>query len=150
MPTLSPLAELGKRQAVPGTVLNLRYSAGEFQITTDGFKRYVDALEYSLGTRVDFAQLIKVYSTPREGEQRYSPAAVVDAVPVPQWRDPNPDKICTSHVERQNLRMRMAIRALTRLTNASSFVRPHSSLRVAPAMEAGVTDHVWSMGELLL
>jgi len=140
---------------------------GEFQITTDGFKPYVDAVEYSLGTRVDFAQLIKVYSASRDSEQQYSPAEVVDAVPVPQWGNPNLDRACASHVERQNLTMRMQIRRLTRLTNAFSkkwanlkaalalyftwynFCRIHRTLRSTPAMECGITDHLWSITELL-
>jgi len=142
-------------------------TSGEFQITTDGFKAYVDAVHYSLGTRVDFAQLIKVYASSRDGEQRYSPAEVVDAVPVPQWGDPNPDKVCTSHVENQNLQIRMGLRRMTRLTNAFSkkwsnlkaalalyfahfnFCRVHGALRVTPAMEAGLSDHVWGIGELI-
>ncbi len=140
---------------------------GQFQITTDGFKPYVDAVQYSLGTRVDFAQLVKVYSTPREGEQRYSPAEVVDTVTLPKWGDPELDRICTSHVERQNLSIRMGMRRMTRLTNAFSkkwenlkaanalwfafynFCRVHQTLRVTPAMEAVITDHVWSVAELL-
>ena len=140
---------------------------GHFQITTDGFKPYVDAVHYSLGTRVDFAQLVKVYASPRDGEHRYSPADVVDAVPVPQWGEPELSRICTSHVERQNLTMRMQIRRLTRLTNAFSkkwanlhaalalyfawynFCRIHKTLRSTPAMEAGITDHVWTITELL-
>ena len=140
---------------------------GQFQITTDGFSPYVDAVHYSLGTRVDFAQLVKVYAAPRDAKQRYSPAEVVDAVPVPRWGEPEINRICTSHVERQNLTMRMQIRRLTRLTNAFSkkwenlkaalalhfawynFCRIHSTLRVTPAMEARVTDHVWGIGELL-
>jgi IS1 family transposase len=142
-------------------------TVGEFQVTTDGFKAYVDAVHMSLGTRVDFAQLIKVYAAPREGEARYSPAEVVATEVVPVIGNPNPDKICTSHVERQNLTMRMQIRRFTRLTNAFSkkwenhyaalalyfayynFVRIHSSIRVTPAMEAGLTDHVWTLRELL-
>lgn len=140
---------------------------GRFQITTDGFKPYVDAVHYSLGTRVDFAQLIKVYAAPRDGEHRYSPAEVVDAVPVPRWGRPKLHRICTSHVERQNLTMRMQIRRLTRLTNAFSkkwenlkaalalhfawynFSRVHRTLRSTPAMEAGLTDHIWTIEELL-
>lgn len=142
-------------------------TAGKFQITTDGFAPYRDAVSYSLGTRVDFAQLIKVYRASREGEQRYSPAEVVSTEAVPVIGQPDPKKICTSHVERQNLTMRMQIRRFTRLTNAFSkkwenhyaalalyfayynFVRIHSTIRVTPAMEAGLTDHVWTIGELL-
>ena len=142
-------------------------TAGEFQITTDGFKAYVDAVHMSLGTRVDFAQLIKVYQAAPEGERRYSPAEVVSTEVVPVIGNPDPNKICTSHVERQNLSMRMQIRRFTRLTNAFSkkwenhyaalslyfayynFVRIHSAIRVTPAMEAGISDHVWSIRELL-
>jgi transposase-like protein/IS1 family transposase len=142
-------------------------TAGKFQITTDGFSAYRDAVSLSLGTRVDFAQLIKVYAASPEGEHRYSPSEVVSTEVVPVIGNPNPDKICTSHVERQNLTMRMQIRRFTRLTNAFSkkwenhyaalslyfayynFVRIHSSIRVTPAMEAGLTDHVWTLGELL-
>jgi hypothetical protein len=118
-------------------------------------------------TRVDFAQLVKVYAAPRDGEQRYSPAEVVDAVPVPRWGEPELNRICTSHVERQNLSIRMGMRRMTRLTNAFSkkwenlkaayalwfayynLCRVHQTLRVAPAMEAGITDHVWTLKELL-
>jgi transposase-like protein/IS1 family transposase len=142
-------------------------TAGNFQITTDGFKAYVDAIHMSLGTRVDFAQLIKVYAASPEGERRYSPSEVVATEVVPVIGNPDPSKICTSHVERQNLTMRMQIRRFTRLTNAFSkksenhyaalslyfayynFVRIHSSIRVTPAMEAGLTDHVWTIAELL-
>ncbi len=142
-------------------------TAGNFQITTDGFKTYVDAVHMSLGTRVDFAQLIKMYAASPEGEHRYSPSEVVATEVVPVIGNPDPNKICTSHVERQNLTMRMQIRRFTRLTNAFSkkwenhyaalalyfayynFVRIHSAIRVTPAMEAGLTDHVWTLKELL-
>jgi transposase-like protein/IS1 family transposase len=140
---------------------------GRFQITTDGFQAYPDAIALNLGTRVDFAQLIKIYASPRDGEQRYSPPEVVDAIPVPRIGRPVPRRISTSHVERQNLSMRMCIRRLTRLTNAFSkkwenlkamlalyfayynFVRVHGTLRVTPAMESNLTDHIWTLGELL-
>lgn len=114
-----------------------------------------------------FAQLVKVYASSREAEHRYSPPDVVEAVPTPIYGDPDPNKICTSHVERQNLTMRMHMRRLTRLTNGFSkkwenlraalalhfawynFVRVHSTIpRVTPAMEAGITDHVWDLSEL--
>ena len=142
-------------------------TAGQFQITTDGFKAYVDAVHMSLGTRVDFAQLVKVYRSAPEGERRYSPAEVVSTEVVPVIGQPDPDKICTSHVERHNLTMRMQIRRFTRLTNGFSkkwenhfaalalyfayynFCRIHSTIRVTPAMEAKVTDHIWTLSELL-
>jgi transposase-like protein/IS1 family transposase len=138
-----------------------------FQITTDGFGPYVPAITTTLSDRCDFAQLIKVYATPREGEARYSPPDVVEAVPKPVMGDPDRSKICTSHVERQNLTIRMQMRRLTRLTNAFSkkwenlwaaycvhfawynFVRRHQSLRMTPAMAAGITDHMWTIRELL-
>jgi IS1 family transposase len=140
---------------------------GEFQITTDAFKPYFDAVHTSLGTRVDYAQLIKVYAAPTHEEHRYSPASVIETIIKPIWGEPDPDRICTSHVERHNLTMRMQIRRLTRLTNAFSkkwenlkaalalyfawynFCRVHLTLRVTPAMEAGLTDHIWSLQELL-
>lgn len=141
---------------------------GHFQITTDGFRPYVDAVSYSLGTRVDFAQLIKVYEAAPEGERRYSPAEVVSTEVVPVIGRPDPNKICTSHVEKHNHTMRMQIRRFTRLSNAFSkkwenhyaalslyfayynFVRIHSAIRCTPAMEAGLTDHVWTLKELLV
>lgn len=141
-------------------------TAGRFQLTTDGFPGYPDAISYALGTRTDYAQLIKVYAhTPNE--TRYSPADVVATIPTPFWGTPFPEDICTSHVERQNLTMRTMMRRLTRLTNAFSkkwenlraalalhfayynFCRIHSSIRCTPAMEAGITKHVWKLSELL-
>jgi transposase-like protein/IS1 family transposase len=142
-------------------------SSQRFQITTDGFQPYVNAISDTLADRVDYGMLIKVYAAPREGEQRYSPGEVVEAVPKPVLGNPDPARICTSHVERQNLTMRMQIRRLTRLTNAFSkkwenhwaalclyfawynFCRIHGTLRVTPAMEASITDRVWSLAELL-
>ena len=162
---------LGKRD-IPSTdafvhKLSLATSKQRYQLSTDGFKAYVRSVQIFLGTRVHFAQLVKVYGTDREGEQRYSPAEVVDAVPVIVSGNPDRDRICTSHVERQNLSIRMGMRRLTRLTNAFSkkwenleaayalwfafynFCRVHKTLRVTPAMESGLTDHVWSVGELI-
>jgi IS1 transposase len=115
----------------------------------------------------DTAQLRKVYAEPQEAERRYSPAECCGAEKVTISGNPDLAKVCTSHVERQNLTMRMQMRRLTRLTNAFSkrieshraaialhfgfynFCQLHGSLRVTPAMEAGVTDHVWSVAELL-
>ena len=141
---------------------------GSFQITTDGFAPYKDAVVLSLGAQgVNFAQLVKLYAANPENETRYSPAEWVGCKAVPIFGDPDRDKICTSHVERQNLTMRMQMRRLTRLTNAFSkkweklyamlalyfawynFVRIHQTLRVTPAMEAGITDHVWTIEEML-
>ncbi len=161
---------LGRRTAGDAVLFTEKINEatrGQFQITTDGFAAYRDAVDYSLGTRVDFAQLVKVYAAPRDGEQRYSPAEVVDAVPVPRIGRPDIDKISTSHVERQNLSIRMGMRRMTRLTNAFSkkwenlkaayalwfawynFCRVHSALRVTPAMESGITSHAWTIKELL-
>jgi transposase-like protein/IS1 family transposase len=161
---------LGRRTAEDTEVFTEKLNqatSGRFQLTTDGFAAYPEAVHYSLGTHVDFAQLVKVYAAPRDPDERYSPASVVDAVPVPRWGDPDPQSICTSHVERYNLSMRMQLRRLTRLTNAFSkkwenlkaalavyfgyynFCRVHRTLRVTPAVEAGLTDHVWGLQELL-
>jgi transposase-like protein/IS1 family transposase len=138
-----------------------------FQLTSDGLQAYRTAVDEMLSDRCDFAQLIKFYSQPIQNEARYSPARMVEAVPVAVSGDPDPSKICTSHVERQNLTMRMQIRRLTRLTNGFSkkleshkaaialhvayynFCRLHGSIRVTPAMEAGITDHMWKLAELL-
>jgi IS1 family transposase len=143
-------------------------SSQHFQVTTDGFAPYVSAIDAKLDDRVDFARLIKVYRATPEGERRYSPAEVLDTEVVPTIGNPKYDRVCTSHIERQNLTMRMQIRRLTRLTLSFSkkwenlwyalclhfayyiFCRIHRSLRVTPAMESGITDHVWSIEELLV
>jgi IS1 family transposase len=138
-----------------------------FQITTDGFQSYVSAIKTTLSDRCDFAQLIKVYGQPVGEEHRYSPPEVLEALPKPIMGDPDRAKICTSHVERQNLTIRMQMRRLTRLTNAFSkkwenlwaayclhfawynFVRRHQALRMTPAMAAGITGSMWTMRQLL-
>ncbi len=161
---------LGKRnrQDTLQFIVKLRRATeGKFQLTTDGWPSYPDAVERVFGSDIHYAQLVKVYAASRDGEQRYSPAEVVDVEVVPRAGMPEYERICTSHIERQNLTMRMQIRRLTRLTNAFSkkwenlraaialhfayynFCRVHSSLRVTPAMEAGITDHVWTIAELL-
>ena len=140
---------------------------GRFQITTDGFQPYFDAVHTCLGTRVDYSQLIKLYGASSEDEHRYSPPRVIDAIAKPMWGNPDPERICTSHVERQNLTLRMCMRRMTRLTNAFSkkwynlkaafalqfayynLCRIHQSLRVTPAMEAQITNHAWTINELL-
>jgi hypothetical protein len=142
-------------------------SESRFQLTSDGLRAYLPAVDEILSDRCSFAQLIKYYAQPRETEARYSPPEFAEAVPVVISGNPDPAKICTSHVERQNLTMRTQIRRLTRLTNGFSkklenhraaialhfayynWCRIHGSLRVTPAMEAGITDHVWELEELL-
>jgi len=162
---------LGKRnQATTDAFIEgLRAATAQqpFQITTDGFVPYASAIDTTLSDRVDYAQLIKVYRATPEGERRYSPAEVVSVEVVPVVGNPDTRRICTSHVERQNLTIRMCVRRLTRLTNAFSkkwenlwaayclhfayynFCRIHQTIRVTPAMEAKITDHVWDLAELL-
>jgi IS1 family transposase len=147
--------------------LALVTAPSRYQLTSDGYAPYRAAVKSFLRGRVDFAQLVKVYANNREGEQRYSPAEVVDSVPVKVAGNPNSDRICTSHIERQNLSIRMGMRRMTRLTNAFSkkwenleaayalwfgyynFCRVHSSLKVTPAMESNITDRVWTLEDLV-
>ena len=142
--------------------------ANRVQLTTDGLNHYTVSVPECFGTDVDFAQLVKLFGDFGQGpDARYSPPRITEVISKVRSGDPDPDEISTSYVERQNLTMRMAMRRFTRLTNAFSkklshlkaaialhfayynFCRVHSSLRVTPAMEAGLTDHVWSIGELL-
>lgn len=140
-----------------------------FQLTTDGFAFYQRGVEDVFAGQADFAQLIKLYGDygQHDAAGRYSPGPMVEVISKIRDGRPDPKHISTSHVERQNLTMRMAIRRFTRLTNAFSkkldnlkaacalhfayynFVRVHQSLRCTPSMEAGITDHVWSVAELL-
>lgn len=137
------------------------------QITTDGHTMYLSAVIAAFKARVDFAQIQKIYGSDPEGEKRYSPATCLGTKTRVVVGSPDPEHISTSYVERQNLTMRMSIRRFTRLTNAFSkklenhahavalhfmhynFCRIHRSLRVTPAMEAGVTDHVWEIEEIV-
>jgi hypothetical protein len=127
----------------------------------------VKAISDTLEDRVRFPQLIKVYRASSDGEARYSPAEVASVGVVPVMGQRDPERICTSHIERQNLSIRMGTRRFTRLTNAFSkkwenhwaalacwfafynFCRRHQTLRMTPVMAAGVTDHIWSVRELL-
>lgn len=138
------------------------------QLTTDGLALYRQAVDSAFGGEVDYAQLVKVFGE-AEGagpERKYSPPSCVGAKKEVQLGDPDEAKISTSHVERANLTMRMGMRRFTRLTNAHSkkyanhvyalalffmhynFVRVHKSLRMSPAMAAGVTDTLWGMEDI--
>jgi IS1 family transposase len=144
--------------------------ATRVQLTTDGHKVYLEAVEGAFGNDIDYAMLVKMYEgdsgkhTP--AETRYSPATCTGAQQQKITGNPDPAHISTSFVERQNLTMRMSMRRFTRLTNGFSkkvenhkamialhymhynFARIHKTLRVTPAMEAGVSDHVWSLEEI--
>ncbi|MBS0187249.1 MAG: IS1 family transposase [Planctomycetes bacterium] len=144
-----------------------RRLAGRCQLTTDGHRVYERAVEDAFGWAVDYAMLVKQYGEPREKEQRYSPCECIGAIKVPISGRPIRGYISTSHVERSNLTMRMGMRRFTRLTNAFSkklanlraavalhfmhynFCRVHQTLRVTPAMEAGLSKHIWDLEELV-
>lgn len=137
------------------------------QLTTDSLPAYRSAVWEAFGTEVDFAQLVKTYGAPRADESRYSPPVCTGAYAIRRCGTPIPKDISTSHVERSNLTLRMTQRRWTRLTNGFSkkfanlchamslyamhynFCRVHQTLRVTPAMEAGLTDHVWELSELV-
>jgi IS1 family transposase len=144
--------------------------ASRIQLTTDGFQPYIQAVEAVFGCEVDYGMLIKVYGANKidtGGPAWYGPAHVLSAEPTPIMGEPDRRHISTSFIERQNLTMRMSMRRFTRLTNGHSkklenlkahvalhfahynFARVHSTLRVTPAMEAGLTDHPWTLAELL-
>jgi IS1 family transposase len=138
------------------------------QITTDGHRAYLDAVEDAFGADIDYAMLQKIYGAPSDEEtRRYSPAKCIGCDMKVVSGDPDPKHVSTSFIERQNLTMRMQMRRFTRLTNAHSkkvdnhrhmvalhymfynFCRVHSTLRVTPAQEAGLSDHVWNIEELI-
>ena len=138
------------------------------QLTTDGFRFYVNAVEDHFGSQVDFAQCVKLYGEyGQHGDEKYSPSPILEVICKIWQGDPDPDHISTSFIERQNLTLRMQMRRLTRLTNGFSkkaanlraavavhfayynYCRVHTTLRCTPAMEAGLTDHIWTIAELL-
>jgi IS1 family transposase len=138
------------------------------QITTDGHRAYAEAVGGAFGMNVDYAMLIKLYGAPADNpDSRYSPALCIGIRTGILSGNPDRQHISTSYVERQNLNLRMGVRRFTRLTNAFSkkfenhchmvaiyhayynFCRVHQTLRVTPAMEAGLADHVWSLEELV-
>jgi len=141
--------------------------ASRVQLTTDGHNAYLDAVDGAFGTSIDYAMLVKLYGATPELETRYSPAVCIGTKRTVIHGRPDPAHISTSYVERANLTMRMSMRRFTRLTNAFSkkfenhchmialyavwynFVRIHKTLRVAPAMEAGVSDHLMSLEDVV-
>jgi len=143
---------------------------GRFQLTTDGFRPYLTAIPEIFGRQLDYATLVKVYgeSDDVEASRRYSPPRITEVVATPRIGNPEEDRICTSHVERHNLTIRMQVRRLTRLTNAFSkkwenheaalalffayynFCRVHMTLKTTPAVKAGLAERPWTVQELLL
>jgi hypothetical protein len=142
--------------------------ANRVQLTTDGHKAYLTAVEDAFGSEIDYAMLNKIYGKPDESpEHRYSPAQCMGAKKAVISGKPEFAHVSTSFAERQNLNLRMQNRRFTRLTNAFSkkvenhehavaismmhhnFCRIHQTLRVTPAMEAGLTDHVWEISEVI-
>jgi IS1 family transposase len=137
------------------------------QLTTDGLRVYLNAVDASFKGGIDYAQLVKLYGSEAVGPGRYSPPVCLAAIPQRVRGNPDPDHISTSYVERQNLTMRMSMRRYTRLTNAFSkkvenlaaavslhfgyynFCRVHKTLGTTPAVAAGVADHVWNLDELI-
>ena len=137
------------------------------QLTTDGFGAYLNAVDWAFSGKVDFAMLIKQYNESGDNEKRYSPADCIGCEKKRITGNPDPQHISMSYIERQNLTMRMSMRRFTRLTNAFSkkvenhvasiaihymhynFVRIHQSLRVTPAMEAGLVTSPWTIEQLV-
>jgi len=140
--------------------------ANRIQLTTDGHKMYLTAVDDAFGVDVDYAMLTKIYGK-EQSEKRYSPAVCLGCKVDTVSGCPDAAHVSTSHIERQNLTMRMNMRRFTRLTNAFSkkldnhlhsvalfymhynFVRVHQSLRVTPAMEAGLTTRLWSIEDII-
>jgi IS1 family transposase len=166
---LIPSFTVGNRDAASARIL-IEDLAGRLksriQLTTDGLRVYLEAVEGAFGADVDYAMLVKTYESSQE-EVRYSPPVCTSCERKSVMGRPDPKHISTSFVERANLSVRMGIRRFTRLTNAFSkkvenhaaafalflmhynFCRVHQTLRVTPCMEAGVTDHIWTVKEML-
>jgi IS1 family transposase len=142
--------------------------ANRVQLTTDGHRAYLEAVWNAFGNDIDYAMLEKIYSNPPTGAQtRYSPGVCCGAKKKKVTGNPERKQVSTSYVERQNLTMRMSMRRFTRLSNGFSkkvenlehavailfmnynFARIHKTLRVTPAMEAGVANHVWELEEIV-
>jgi IS1 family transposase len=142
--------------------------ANRVQLTSDGHKAYLEAVEGAFGADIDFAQLVKLYGASSDSAKgRYSPAECTGAIKTPIEGNPDPEHISTSYAERANLTLRMHMRRFTRLTNGFSkkvenhdhsmalfttyynFVRIHNTLRVTPAMAAGVSDRLWEVSDIV-
>lgn len=141
--------------------------ANRVQLTSDGHRAYLTAVEDAFGANIDYSMLVKIYGNDSEGEKRYSPAECIGCKREAISGNPDPKYISTSYVERQNLTMRMSMRRFTRLTNGFSkkiedhvaavavyfmyynFARIHQTLRVTPAMAAGVTDRLWDVSDIV-
>jgi hypothetical protein len=141
--------------------------ANRVQITTDGHAPYLEAIDTAFGGEVDYAMLVKLYGAAPEGQRRYSPAECTGAIKKPIQGNPDLKHVSTSYAERNNLNIRMHSRRMTRLTNAFSkkmenhahamalhffyynFVRIHKTLKVTPAMAAGVTDRLWEVADMV-
>jgi IS1 family transposase len=143
-----------------------RRLSNRVQLTTDGHRSYLKAVQRTFGSQIDYAMLNKIYGEDPQPEKRYSPAVCIGAEAETIMGSPDPAKVSTSYVERQNLTMRMGMRRFTRMTNGFSkkienlvwavslhfmhynFCRVHQSLKTTPAVAAGVADHVWSLQEI--
>jgi IS1 family transposase len=141
--------------------------ASRVQLTSDGHKPYLEAIEGAFGGDIDYAMLVKVYGAAPEGQRRYSPAICTGARKHRIEGNPDPKHVSTSYVERSNLSIRMGNRRMTRLTNAFSkkaenhahmmaiyfmhynFVRIHQTLKITPTMAAGVTSKLWEMSDMV-
>jgi len=137
-----------------------------FQLSTDAFIPYPDAVDRAFGSDIDYAQILKKCAE-EKGERRYSPGKIISVTKIRIMGEPNRRRISTSYIERQNLTIRMQMRRFTRLTNAFSkkldnlkaavalhfchcnFMRIHQTLRVTPAMEARIANHIWTWEEFL-
>ena len=167
-----PAYRVGKRDSYTANCfvedLAARLNVERVQVSTDALAAYAEAIERGFGCEADYGQIVKTYgAADLDGQRKYSPPEIVRVTKKILAGSPNPKLISTSYIERQNLTMRMHMRRLTRLTNAFSkklenfqaavslhfayynFVRLHKSLRMTPAMAGGVTDHIWTIRDLV-